>query len=133
MRSVANDMNGVANVKPRRPRRPTQAQPDSRFNGKAVKFGRRPRICLWDLVEVVGDVIPDNLGMVCVVIGFGTEGWSRGWVEIQSLSGLLSFRNVETGEIVRRGCLTLYIEASKLYRLDNGLKSNYPLCVTGRP
>lgn len=107
--------------------RTTQPQPNSNFDGRVIRFKSRRRINWKDLVEIVGDALPDNLGKVAIVTRFGTEEWNRGMVEIESLTGLLSFRDVSTGEVKRSACLTLFINPANLYRLDNSLKSRYLL------
>ena len=116
---------GAAKRQTSRVLRPTQPQPNSSFDGRVVRFKSRRRICWRDLVEIVGEVLPDNLGKVCIVTGFGTDAWNQGWAEVESLTGLLSSRDVSTGEVKRSNCLTLFIDTANLYRLDNSLKSRY--------
>lgn len=95
------------------PRRRRTHAPQQR-TARIIPIKCRPRLQPGDYVQLIGDVLPPNLGRIAIV----TQLHDDGWVGIESLSGLLAYRDRKSGELKPGGTLTLCVQPQHLYRLD---------------
>lgn len=106
---------------PRRLGRPRKNQINQHFPGTVIRFNSRPRLVVGDAVELCRKVLPGNIGKVCVVTGFDENGW----VEVQSISGALDSRDLETNEITQQHSIHGRVAPDNCYRLNRELVKGY--------